>query len=57
MRISLTLDIERSRPPEPERPEGDVYATTERAAYVDGPQIGFTREEPEWDDRGRRERR
>lgn len=62
MRIRLTLDIRRSRPaPEPEepRPSGDVYADTERAEYTRGPQIGFQREEPYWeeDDRGRRRER
>lgn len=60
MRIRLTLDIRRSRPaPEPEpHPLGDVYADAERADYTRGPQIGFQREDPYWEeDRGRRRER
>jgi hypothetical protein len=53
MRIRFTIDIERRRPELTEElvPQGDVYAQAERAAYTDGPQIGFQREEPEWEDR------
>jgi len=44
LRIRLTLDIERSRPPEPNEREVDVYSS---ASIRDQPDyIGFTREEP-----------
>lgn len=45
MRIRFTLDITRDRPA-PIAPEGDVYSTTDRAAYTEGPQAGFSREDP-----------
>jgi len=51
IRLSLSLDIKRSTPPEPDGPKGDTYADLERADYTRGPQIGFTREEPHWEDK------
>lgn len=58
MRIRFTIDIQRSRPPKEEdyepQPQGDVFSQAERAGYTEGPQIGFTREEPEWAEDRRR---